>query len=153
MYELNFKKNTNRYSELELFENIQSVWDYNQKQPTVNDLEKYPSKIHFGTYFNRFGSWKKALELFVVYKNNGELLLSKYDYKKKSRKTINNSLKYDVMSRDNFKCVLCGKSPAIDSNVLLEIDHINPVSNGGDNSIDNLRTLCKGCNIGKFNKL
>ncbi|WP_197476448.1 HNH endonuclease [Eikenella sp. NML03-A-027] len=33
--------------------------------------------------------------------------------------------------------------------VVLEIDHINPVSNGGDNDIMNLITLCRDCNQGK----
>ena len=36
--------------------------------------------------------------------------------------------------------------------MILEIDHITPVSKGGDNSILNLVTSCRDCNRGKSNK-
>lgn len=152
MYKLNFKKNSNRYSKKDLLDNIQKVWDYLGKQPTINDMTVFPSDIHYGTYFNRFGSWKKALELFVKYKNNGEKLVeSKLDFRKK-RKTLSNALRFEVMNRDKFKCALCGKSPSTDPKIKLEIDHITPISNGGSNDLINLRTLCNLCNNGKGNK-
>jgi len=153
MYELNFRKNTNRYSVEELLKNIEIVWNYHKKQPITNDMNKKPSKICFTTYFNRFGCWKNALEEFVKYKNDGKILYKKIENKTGNRKTINNSLRYKIMNRDNFKCVLCGESPATNQNIKLEIDHIIPISKGGDNSIKNLRTVCKKCNIGKFDKL
>ena len=153
MYKLNFKNTTNRYSEKDLFDNIQAVWDFKTSQPFICDMEKEPSRICFGTYFNRFGSWKNALIEFVKYKNNSDNIEYVENVViKKNRKAINNSIKYDIMKRDNFKCQYCGKSPAIDSNVILEIDHILPVSKGGTNEIENLKTICKDCNIGKFNK-
>jgi hypothetical protein len=37
-------------------------------------------------------------------------------------------------------------------NVVLEVDHILPVSKGGDNSSDNLITACYDCNRGKSNE-
>lgn len=62
------------------------------------------------------------------------------------RKGINPKVKFEVFKRDNFTCQYCGaKAP----DVLLEIDHINPVSNGGDNEILNLITSCFECNRGK----
>ena len=39
-----------------------------------------------------------------------------------------------------------------DAHVLLEIDHIHPVSKGGTNDITNLITACQGCNSGKSDK-
>jgi len=36
--------------------------------------------------------------------------------------------------------------------VILEIDHIDPVANGGSNDILNLLSACKGCNAGKSDK-
>ncbi len=152
MYRLSSKKGI-KYSKQELFDNIKRVWDFKGSQPFLKDMETEPSIICWGTYFNRFGSWQKALEEFVKYINSTD----KIQYEeiiniKKSRKSINNSLRYDVMKRDNFKCCYCGKSPAIDSNIILEIDHILPVSKGGTNDIENLKTICKECNIGKFNK-
>ncbi len=66
-----------------------------------------------------------------------------------NRKGINLKLRYQVLRRDKFHCVLCGKSAA-DGTTILVIDHINPVVKGGNNVIDNLRTLCQACNQGKM---
>ena len=64
------------------------------------------------------------------------------------RKPISQSLRFDVLEKDNFACQYCG-AKATDDNVLLEIDHIVPVSQGGGNNIENLTTSCKKCNMGK----
>jgi len=65
------------------------------------------------------------------------------------RKSIGLSLRYDILQRDKFKCVLCGRDA---KNTTLEIDHIIPVVAGGKTVIDNLRTLCFDCNRGKKDK-
>lgn len=61
-------------------------------------------------------------------------------------------LRDEVWRRDQGCCVLCGvavrrfKNHRYDAeNTLGHIDHITPVSQGGQNTIDNLRLLCKGC--------
>lgn len=64
------------------------------------------------------------------------------------RKTINKKLRFEVLKRDKFTCQYCGKSAP---DVVLEIDHIKPVSKGGANDIMNLITSCKDCNRGKSN--
>jgi len=153
MYELEFKKNTKRFTEEELLNNIGKLWDILKRQPTTKDLSMEESCATMGTYFNRFGSWKNAVEEFVKYKNNGTLKIKdSKKIRKSKRKTISASVRYKIMKRDNFKCVLCGDSPAINNSTTLEIDHITPLSKGGTNSDENLRTLCKRCNIGKFDK-
>lgn len=43
--------------------------------------------------------------------------------------------------------VLREKSP----DVVLHVDHIKPVSKGGKNTITNLITACRDCNLGKSN--
>lgn len=64
------------------------------------------------------------------------------------RKAISKKLRFEVLKRDNFTCQYCGaKAP----DVILEVDHITPVSKGGTNSILNLITACKDCNRGKTN--
>ncbi len=64
------------------------------------------------------------------------------------RQSISKSLRYRVLERDGFKCVVCGRS-ANSPNVELQVDHIIPVSKGGTNRFENLRTLCTDCNLGK----
>src|SRR4051812_7427688 len=59
------------------------------------------------------------------------------------RKGISKTVRFEVFKRDSFACVYCGRSAP---EVILHIDHINPVSKGGDNDILNLRTACEDCN-------
>lgn len=62
------------------------------------------------------------------------------------RKQISKKLRFDIFKRDNFSCQYCGaKTP----NVVLEVDHIKPVKNGGTNDLNNLITSCFDCNRGK----
>lgn len=66
-----------------------------------------------------------------------------------SREPVRKSVRFDVFKRDSFTCQYCGqKSP----DVVLEIDHITPVADGGDNDILNLVTACKACNAGKSDR-
>lgn len=67
----------------------------------------------------------------------------------KTKRDPSLSLRYKVLQRDNFKCRICGASPAKDPSVELHIDHIVAWSKGGETEIDNLQTLCSKCNIGK----
>lgn len=68
---------------------------------------------------------------------------------KNTRKSISKSLRFEVFKRDRFTCQYCGrKSP----DVILQIDHIHPVSKGGNNDILNLITSCEDCNSGKRDK-
>lgn len=68
----------------------------------------------------------------------------------KERNRMTNSLRYEVMNRDGFKCKKCGANGGESQ---LEIDHIVPVSRGGLTEKDNLQTLCFPCNRGKGNKI
>lgn len=43
---------------------------------------------------------------------------------------VNLRLRFKVMQRDNFKCCICGKSPATNPDIELHIDHIVPWSKG-----------------------
>ena len=66
------------------------------------------------------------------------------------RSLMTDSLRYDIMKRDNFRCVLCGRTAR--EGVKLHVDHIVPVAKGGLTVPDNLRTLCDQCNLGKSDK-
>ncbi len=63
--------------------------------------------------------------------------------------TISGLLRYRVLARDEFRCVACGASPANTAGVKLHVDHKIPRAKGGRTVIDNLRTLCVQCNVGK----
>ena len=54
-----------------------------------------------------------------------------------------------VFERDGYKCHYCAKQLTRFSATL---DHIQPVSKGGDNSYDNLITACLHCNAERGNK-
>lgn len=62
------------------------------------------------------------------------------------RKPISKKMRFDVLKRDSFTCQYCGKQAP---NVILEIDHITPVYDGGKNTMLNLITSCFDCNRGK----
>ena len=62
------------------------------------------------------------------------------------RKAIGKKVRFDVFKRDSFTCQYCGKSAP---DVILHIDHIIPIKDGGTNAITNLITACSGCNLGK----
>lgn len=66
------------------------------------------------------------------------------------RSKVTPGLRYDILRRDGFRCVLCGRSAK--DGVELEVDHIIPISKGGRSVPENLRTLCKDCNRGKRDK-
>jgi len=67
----------------------------------------------------------------------------------RKRKSIAKKTRFEVFKRDSFTCQYCGrKSP----DVLLVIDHIEPVSKGGTNDILNLITSCADCNAGKSDR-
>jgi len=74
----------------------------------------------------------------------------KLSLKAKQRRKMSNALRYRVMRRDNFQCVLCGVGANKDK---LVIDHKIPVSKGGKTTMENIRTLCLKCNSGKGVKL
>lgn len=57
-----------------------------------------------------------------------------------------------ILRRDNYTCQCCGNSTAKEPNLLLEVDHIHPVSKWGPSIPENLQTLCWKCNREKSNK-
>lgn len=62
------------------------------------------------------------------------------------REAVSKRTRFETFKRDGFTCQYCGQSPP---GVLLEIDHIHPVAEGGTSHADNLITACEACNRGK----
>jgi 5-methylcytosine-specific restriction endonuclease McrA len=67
-----------------------------------------------------------------------------------NRISIPKRVRFEVFKRDGFTCQYCGAHPP---SVVLHVDHVHPVSQGGTNDIDNLVTACEACNQGKSDVL
>lgn len=62
------------------------------------------------------------------------------------RTSISKRIRFEVLKRDSFTCVYCGrKAPE----VKLHIDHVVPIAKGGTSEIINLVSSCQDCNLGK----
>lgn len=158
--QLNLNRN---FTNTDLFEEIERIWIILGRQPTTTDIKKGISKFSLNTYARRFGGWRNALQKFVNYINednneNGNILNKQEifiqnnqtnSFNHKTNRDVNLRLRFKVFQRDNFKCCICGASPAIDSSVQLHVDHIKPRSKGGETVLNNLQTLCSKCNLGK----
>jgi len=117
----------------------------------VNRLneQRHPGRVVAS--FARFSVHAHSMRQFTklphapsgVFSLNGASVMAK-------RKAISTRTRFEVFKRDSFKCQYCGSSAP---DVLLEVDHINPVANGGTNDILNLITACEKCNGGKSDKL
>ncbi len=66
------------------------------------------------------------------------------------RTALSKKTRFEVFKRDEFTCQYCGARPP---QAVLNVDHINPVAEGGKNDIDNLVTACESCNAGKGARL
>jgi hypothetical protein len=58
------------------------------------------------------------------------------------------SIRLRVFDRDGFRCVYCGRNPT-EHGVTLEVDHVQPKSKGGSDTMENFVTACFECNRGK----
>ena len=72
------------------------------------------------------------------------------EFAKEQRSAMTPSLRYEILQRDGFRCVACGRTA--DDGVKLHVDHIVPVAKGGKTEESNLQTLCEECNLGKGSK-
>jgi hypothetical protein len=62
-------------------------------------------------------------------------------WRRSKRPHIPTPIRRAVFRRDGFACVICGATER------LELDHIHPFRLGGADTEDNLRVLCKPCNL------
>jgi hypothetical protein len=63
---------------------------------------------------------------------------------------IGKTKRFEIFRRDGFICQYCGDRPP---DVVLEVDHIQPVSKGGTDHDLNLITSCFDCNRGKRDRV
>ena len=94
-------------------------------------------------------SCKPHLSIIKKLENYGldyELEEDSIPTQKQLRKRLTNAAKEKILIRDKFECQYCG------SKEFLEIDHIIPLSKGGNNEEENLVTSCHRCNHLKADK-
>lgn len=68
--------------------------------------------------------------------------------RRRSRNRPSRAMVAEVVERDGDACAYCGEAPE-----RLEMDHIVPVSRGGETVAENLTPACGGCNRSKADKL
>ena len=59
---------------------------------------------------------------------------------------VSKRTRFEIFKRDKFTCQYCGRRPP---DVVLEVDHIVPKVEDGDDDPPNLTTSCQACNRGK----
>lgn len=155
-----------RYTDEQCFENLLTLWTHYGRQPRFGELKRPPSVVGPKAYIRRWGGWRAALSAFVKMINESPESLPSPPRPEQAvpeanavateeavPRSLSLALRYKVLVRDKFRCVICGASPAKDVGVELHVDHIHPWSRGGQNVEENLRTLCLKCNLGKGAKI
>ena len=111
------------------------------------------------SYTSGGGMAKRTFSIPMNEKNIVELIklleskLTMSSFNKEQRALMTVKLRDFIKKRDNFTCCYCGNSTHREPNLLLEIDHIIPISKGGYTTEENLQTLCWKCNRTKSNKI
>jgi len=62
------------------------------------------------------------------------------------RRPLPQKLRLDVWKRSGGRCVYCRVALTVET---FTVDHIDPVSRGGGDSVDNLAVACRSCNCHK----
>lgn len=155
-----------RYTDEDCSENLLLVWTHLGRPPRYQEMKTPPSIVGPKAYIGRWKTWNRALHAFVERANSDKeppdiaripsaaqvgpkQMATREDEEDGCR--IRLGLRYKVLVRDRFKCVLCGNTPALDPMCRLHVDHIVAWSRGGKTVEQNLRALCEKCNLGKGN--
>lgn len=129
----------------------------------VQEAGLYNCALPVPRYYCCYRSPQGQSSLITEFKMNIENLewlkasIEKINLKKSSKRfqrtLMTPELREAIIRRDNWTCQKCGNSVFKEPNLLLEVDHIIPVSKGGKTEPNNLQTLCWKCNREKSDKL
>ncbi|MEI7562546.1 MAG: HNH endonuclease signature motif containing protein [bacterium] len=127
-----------------MFDEMERIWEKVGQRPSRTEWEMLEPNISYNCYKQRFGGRVNACNKFIEYKMGDAILAEDFvlpdreekviqknnnvEYKQEFSRNISLSLRLKILSRDNFRCVFCGKSPATDVGTKLHIDHIKPFS-------------------------
>lgn len=156
------KPRKDQIPEHELFAELERVWRLLGHRPSKDEWEGSKPRFSYTTYKTRFGGWINACVRFIEHKSVGSILDPTHNpcidppmsIPIPKPRHIPEKLRNRVWTRDNFKCVQCGQSPATHP-IKLHIDHKIPFSDKsgkGKTTFENLQTLCSNCNWRKGTK-
>lgn len=140
-----------KYDAEELMANLERLWRELGCRPGRGRLSR-DGRIGVGPYTRLWGSVERACRLLAAH-HRGEMTreqLLRAGPGKPRRRKVRASVRWRILNRDGHRCAGCGRGPA--TGLVLEVDHIVPVSRGGGNEESNLRTLCRACNGGRGNR-
>lgn len=131
-----------------LIAELERIWRHVGHSPRPCDVRRH-GRFAVNVYTRRWKTVRNCCMLIAAHRrgelSRAELLASAP--RAGVRKTLAFATRLAIFRRDRFRCALCADSPATSPTCELHIDHILPLSRGGGNEIDNLRTLCSGCNL------
>lgn len=107
----------------------------------VNKEFNAPNKL-WKTFYKNVERFDRAV--YEAIRNRGKrnsvIITPDPDPIEPDRRELIEKEKEEIKKRDGYACLCCG------ANIKLQIDHIKPVSLGGETSLDNSQTLCSICN-------
>jgi hypothetical protein len=148
-------------SDADLLVELARVWRALGHRPSKLEWEAAGTSYSYTTYKQRFGGWVNACATLVggniknVHENAGDTVTGRERPNATVKspperiRTVPLKLRLRVLTRDKFRCLLCGRTPALNPGAMLHVDHMIPFSRGGPTTEANLRTLCEQCNWGK----
>ena len=147
----------NEEKELHYFKNEKLICNKCKREKNKNNFEKRFKNIDLGLkglntnleniiYIREYNvcykiDIKKAIELI----KENEAKVYKEDIIYSTKKCNYKFLKEEILERDNYICYYCGKFGKT-------VDHIIPISKGGEWKEDNLVCCCRKCNTLKADK-
>jgi len=133
------KEHSGKQRILEYLKERIGQWIHNQELRRVSELNDAPRTIRL----LKQEGWQ------IDIRGDGYVMLTSLEkgLARGVRKAISEKVRYQVFSRDAFRCRACGRGA--DNGVKLTVDHVIPVDWGGTNDMSNLLTLCEQCNRGK----
>lgn len=156
------------WSNEQMFEEMQRVWIKLGHRPSKDEWNESNPRISYNAYRQRFRGWENACLRFIEHQMSGHVpepsgsieqkhesvrSLSAKRIRHADRREPSQSLINKVWKRDGFRCRRCGRSPATHFGVVLEIDHVKSWARGGKTTLENLQTLCAGCNRSKGSEM
>lgn len=138
---------------------INSVYEYAEREKVNNKVVRryVPS---FTMQYTSPGGKSKDTHTFVLKPKNIQWLIEEINKRQskvpgyiKERNKLTQAIRDSILARDNFTCAICGNSVYKEPNLLLEVDHIIPISKGGKTEPNNLQTLCWRCNRKKSDSI